>query len=165
MFERFQSVPKKNRLEQSAGAFCKQGSIKSPFPPRLHPLVLRAMAALLELKRRRLKWAFNRFQPQICCCATPSRFPAQLLGGDFKSKWAPVASLLPVIIEVDADAGASSLILELSLIRVLLNPAGAVGFAGRAGLGCMFPWQGGMLVRGGGDHAAPQHCPLSLFLC
>lgn len=33
MFEQFQPVPKKNRLEQSAGAFCKQGGTKSPFPP------------------------------------------------------------------------------------------------------------------------------------
>lgn len=40
MFEQFQSVPKKNRLEQSAGAFCKQGGIKSPFPPHPHPLIL-----------------------------------------------------------------------------------------------------------------------------
>lgn len=33
MFEQFPSIPKKNRLKQSAGAFCKQGGMKSPFPP------------------------------------------------------------------------------------------------------------------------------------
>ena len=73
------------------------------------------------------------------------------LASGFKSKGAPLASLLPlaVIVEVDADAGASLLILELSLIRVLLNPTGAVGFAHWA-WGCPFLWWQGMLLRIGG---------------
>lgn len=38
------------------------------------------------------------------------------------------------------------LILELSLMRVLLNPAGAVGFVHGAARGCTFPEQWGMLL-------------------